>query len=266
MAAKEGEDGTMISRAFAVLDAFRGEPVLGVSSIARVTRLPRSTVHRIAQQLIEVGALTRVGREYRLGVKLFELGSSHYPAKLRDALHPFLVDLQRVTAADVTTAELVGWDVVIVESVPARTSPASIVTMGARLPAHATAAGKIIMAFSDRLPYPTDADLPAVTPRTITRVADLRRQLAEAVTAGVAFDRGEVEPHRSSVAAPLLNRHRRVLGALMVTGSDNGFDPARIATAVQTVAHTLTRVGQSANIEFYARLRPHPDHPGRPKG
>jgi IclR family transcriptional regulator, acetate operon repressor len=250
-------DGTMISRAFAVLDAFRNEPVLGVSRIARVTALPRSTVHRITQQLVEAEALTRVGREYRLGVKLFELGTAHYPAKLRDALHPFLVDLQRVTGADVTTAELVGTDVVIVESVPARTSPASVVTIGARLPAHATAAGKIILAFSGDFPYKRDADLVAVTPRTVNRVAALRREIADALVAGVAFDRGEVEPDRSSVAAPLLNRHKRVLGALMVTGSDDGFDPARLATAVQIVAHTLTRVGQTANIEFYARLRPH---------
>jgi len=77
------------------------------------------------------------------------------------------------------------------------------------------------------------------------------------LASGIAFERGEIEPGRSSVAAPLLNRHKRVLGALMVTGADDGFDPARLATAVQIVAHTRTRVGQNANIEFYARLRPH---------
>jgi DNA-binding IclR family transcriptional regulator len=192
-----------------------------------------------------------------LGVKLFELGRAHYPAKLRDALHPFLVDLQRVTGADVTTAELVGTDIVIVESVPARSAPASVVTLGARLPAHATAAGKVILAFSGDFPYRRDTDLVPVTPRTLTHLAALRRDLAEAVSAGVAFDRGEIELDRSGVAAPLLNRHGRVLGALMITGSDRAFDPARVATAVQIVAHTLTRVGQTANIEFYARLRPH---------
>jgi DNA-binding IclR family transcriptional regulator len=68
------EDGAVIARTFAVLEAFRTQPVIGVSAIARITQLPRSTVHRLAQQLVEVGALTRVGREYRLGVKLFELG------------------------------------------------------------------------------------------------------------------------------------------------------------------------------------------------
>jgi DNA-binding IclR family transcriptional regulator len=48
----------------------------------------------------------------------------------------------------VATAEAIGNDVVIVESVRTRTSGPSAVELGARLPAHATAAGKVIMAYS----------------------------------------------------------------------------------------------------------------------
>ena len=69
----------------------------GVSDLARTTGLPRTTVHRVVNQLVDVGALGRVGTRYRLGPTLVELGNLHYPAKLRDSLDPFLSDLQRLT-------------------------------------------------------------------------------------------------------------------------------------------------------------------------
>jgi DNA-binding IclR family transcriptional regulator len=171
----------------------------------------------------------------------------------------------------VATAEAIGNDVVIVESVRTRTSGPSAVELGARLPAHATAAGKVIMAYAGPLPDRLAESLVALTARTITEMPVLVAQLAGIRRDGVAVERGELEVGRSSVAAPLLNRHGRVLGALMVSGPDTRFHPEAVGVAVTAVARTLTRIGAGANIEFYARLHPHRSGvnrsgPARPDG
>lgn len=249
------EDRSTLGRAFSILDAFRGEMVLGVRAIARHTGLPATTVHRIATQLVELDVLARAGQQYRLGPRIFEVGSLHYPPKLRAALHPFLVDLQRATGCDVSTVELTGTCVVVVDHVPARTHSSTLVKVGARIPAHATAGGKAILAQSRQLPFKSDADLVPLTPSTVTKIAQLRHELEQIRTTGIAHERGEAEPATKAVAAPLLNRHGRVLGALMVSSTAPDFNHDQTAVAVSKLTRTLTRVGASTNIPFYAKLR-----------
>jgi DNA-binding IclR family transcriptional regulator len=251
-------DQTVIGRVFAILDAFRGEMVLGIRPIARNTGLPPATVHRLVSQLVELDVLSKVGNQYRLGVRLFEVGLLHYPSKLRNALNPFLVDLQRATGADVSTNELTGRFVVVVDHVPARNNATPYLRVGARIAAHATAAGKAIMAQSHQVPYDRDDQLTPLTPKTIKTLGHLESDLARTRTAGVAYEHGEADRATNAVAAPLLNRHGRILGALMVSSAAPGFVPENAAAAVATLARTLTRVGASTNIPFYAKLPPAP--------
>ena len=102
------DDLSIVSRTFLLLAAFRDDFILGVSDLSRRTGLPRTTVHRLANQMVEVGALGRVGTKFRVGATLFELGNLHYPQALRDTLQPVLDDLQRSTGGNVSLLELVG--------------------------------------------------------------------------------------------------------------------------------------------------------------
>ena len=249
------EDGTVVGRAFQVLGAFGDEMVLGVREIARRTGLPVATVHRMVGQLVDLDVLSRAGTQYRLGARIFEIGAHHYPVEMRNALNPFLVDLQRATGADVATVELVGADVVVIDHVPARTGACPGVSLGARLPARSTAGGKVIMAFSSPAP-PGGGDHSArrTTSGAVVEPDRLSAELASVRAAGVAYERGEHHPATQAVAAPLLNRHGRVLGALVLASTSPTFVPEDCAVAVGTLSRTLTRVGARANIAFYARL------------
>ena len=110
------DDLSIVSRTFLLLAAFRDDFILGVSDLSRRTGLPRTTVHRLANQMVEVGALGRVGTKFRVGATLFELGNLHYPQALRDTLQPVLDDLQRSTGGNVSLLELVGSDVIVIAS------------------------------------------------------------------------------------------------------------------------------------------------------
>jgi DNA-binding IclR family transcriptional regulator len=250
------DDKTVIGRTFRLLGAFEGELVLGVRAIARKTGLPLATVHRMVGQLVELDVLSRVGTQFRLGARIFELGTLHYPTELRNALNPFLVDLQRATGADVSTLEMSGPAVVVVDHVPARNSRSVSVKLGARIPAHASAGGRVMMAHSGEIAFQSDDDLLPLTPHTITTVKELKKELARIRADGLAYEHGEVDPATKAVAAPLMNRHGRVLGSLMVSSSRPDFRPEDVAVAVKTLSRTLTRVGANTNISFYARLVP----------
>jgi IclR family acetate operon transcriptional repressor len=246
----------MVGRVFAILRAFGSDEALGASALARATGLPRATVHRIASQLVDEGLLVRVDDKYRPSLGLFELGHLAHPARLRDAIIPYLEDLQRVTGADAQMAALDATDVVYVEHIPTRGSPSASIHLGARMPAHASAAGKVLLAHAASRTLRKLHDLQPVTPRTITDLGVLEGQLAEIRKRGFGIDVEEAETGRFGVAVPVPNRHSRVLGALSLTGPVGSIDVERVLPSMQMLARTLTRVGEHVNVPYLARLRP----------
>src|SRR5687768_9320282 len=69
------ESQSVIRKVRMILDAFDGRsPALGLSELARRTGLAKTSVHRVATEMVEVGLLSRYGRGYQLGSALFELG------------------------------------------------------------------------------------------------------------------------------------------------------------------------------------------------
>jgi DNA-binding IclR family transcriptional regulator len=114
---------------------------------------------------------------------------------------------------------------------------------GARVPAHASALGKAMLAFSPRsvLVGLLASGLRALTPYTIVFPAVLVQDLAATCRTGVAFDREEAMVGATAVAAPILGPGHLVLGALSVTGPTPRFDPVQLARAVRVAAAGIAR-------------------------
>ena len=96
-----------LSKAFAILDALRDAQVdLTRAQLARRTGLPMTTVHRLASELCEHGALEVTDRHtYRVGPWLWELGT--LSARMRNLRHvaiPFMQDLYEATSENVQLA------------------------------------------------------------------------------------------------------------------------------------------------------------------
>jgi DNA-binding IclR family transcriptional regulator len=136
-----------ISTLIAAFDA--ASPTLTLSQLTDRTGLPKSTVHRMADQLVEYRWLERTTSGYRLGIRFFEVGGlvssrSH----LRERALPFLQDLQAEAQHSVHLGILEGTDVVILEKLWGHGSPSLPTRVGGRMPAHCTAAGKALLAFA----------------------------------------------------------------------------------------------------------------------
>lgn len=225
----------VIDRVSLVLDAFDGPGRLTLAQIVRRTGLPRSSAHRMLERLVQLRWLRRDGRDYELGMRLVELGSlAVHQDRLHRAAVPLLHDLQRATGLVVHLAVLDGADVVYLEKIGDRMTAAIPSRVGGRQPAHCTAVGKAMLAYSDSI---NAVDLASRKTRySIGSPAQLNAELTKTRARGVAIDREESLTGFGCVAAPIGDPGKAV-AAVSVCGPMNGmmFDQ-RMAAPVRMTA------------------------------
>jgi DNA-binding IclR family transcriptional regulator len=236
---------TVTSKAMTILDAFAGNRTeLSLSDITRATGLPSSTVHRLAQELVTWGGLERTPQgRYAVGLRLWEIAArSGRSYGLRDAAMPFLQVLFDLTRENVQLAVLDGHDALLVEKITGSRAVATLGRVGGRLPLHASAVGKALLAWApDEVREEVLASpLPAYTTRTITTGSVLRGELAEIRLRGYALSREEVSIGADSCAAPIMGPRVGLAAISVVVPAGGrqlrGLEPAVIAAARGIVA------------------------------
>ncbi|MBF6167743.1 IclR family transcriptional regulator [Streptomyces gardneri] len=236
---------SMIERMTLILEAFdAATPTLTLVELAERTGLPRSTVHRILDQLIRLRWLAHAPGGYRLGLRTLELGglaADHN--EIRDAVSPLLHDLCQQTGMVGHVGVLDGRDVLYLDKVGGRFAATVPTRLGGRMPAHSTALGKSLLAtlepsiveasFRDRLPQ--------LTARTLADRAELHRELGRIRNRrGVAVDNEETVSGITCVAVPIRGRGAAVAAVSLSIriGADRAVpDTARLARALVDVAH-----------------------------
>ncbi|WP_369690156.1 IclR family transcriptional regulator [Nocardia inohanensis] len=250
MRAKDSRAGaevpvSMIERMTLILDAFDAStPTLTLLGLVERTGLPRSTVHRILDQMIKLRWLAHTSGGYRLGMRALELGgltADHN--EIRDAVSPLLHELSQRTGMVGHLAVLDGRDVVYLDKAGGRFAASLPTRLGGRMPAHATGVGKAMLACLE--PNIAEAALrvrlPRLTPRTICEPEALARELQQIrMRQGVAIDREEAVVGIACVAAPLRGRGTAP-AALSLSGRADGMSYDRLARVVLEVAHEAGR-------------------------
>lgn len=238
------DQSNMLEKSLRILQAFRsGDQCLRLTELADRTGMPKSTVHRLAQVLVDNRLLTATESGYELGIALFEL-SSLVPVKqqLRVAALPFLQDLFMATHETVHLGIREGPDVVYVEKIYGHSDLGLPSRVGGRLPLNCTGIGKALLAFSseearaDFLSRP----LRRITDKSVTDPSRLARELAEARATGLAFEREEATSGRECVAAPVIV-HGEVVAAMSISVPVSAYRMTQLAAAVKTAALSLAR-------------------------
>lgn len=236
----------MLTRAAAIMNAFGdGERSLTLVDLSARAHLPKSTVHRLAEQLRSVGWLERDHAGYCVGLRVFELGGLAVQRnRLRDAAFPHLHALATTTGLSVQLGVLDGQEVVYLERilvgeyrVPTR--------LGGRMPAYCTALGKAMLAFDETAAAAVlQSELRRRTDSTITDATLLRTNLRQVRESGVALDLSEACESLGCVSAPIRNSGRAI-GAVSVTGPIDRIVWDDMADAVQRAASAIwmTRFG-----------------------
>jgi len=208
-----------VARAVQLLDALAAsDHGLGVNEIARRLGVNASTASRLLATLQEAGLVDRTDAgPYRLGLKLVAL-SDRVLAQLdvRQLARPLLARLVAETGETATLSLPGETEAITVDFVPSASSVVSMARVGRPSVPHATAAGKVMLAFAGAA-LPT-GELTRYTERTITDAAALERELAEVRARGWAEAVGEREPDLAALAAPVFGRGGELAAILGIQG------------------------------------------------
>ena len=216
-----------------MLDALADGSEHGTNEIARRTGINASTVSRLLATLAADGMVERVSANgrYRLGLRLLQLGNAVLGRiDLREVARPHLQALAAATGETTTLSAPGERDAITVDFVLSPASVQSVARVGRPSIAHATATGKVLLAFGTARLQP--GALKAYTPRTIT---DRRRLTAE--LEGVRRQRwaeavGEREQHLNAIAAPVVDGRGELAAIVGVQGPSSRFDRDAMRTAL----------------------------------
>jgi DNA-binding IclR family transcriptional regulator len=253
-----------IQHAIAVLTSFTAaEPLLGVNEIARRVGVHKSTVSRILAtledaRLVERDSLT--GR-FRLGAGVVALaGPLLANLDVREVAVPYL---QRIAAASGESVSLSIWnrgEAVNVDRVLGPGSIQHIAQIGRRNPGHASATGKVFLAYAstEEVREAAARGLQRFTERTIVDAEQLLEELARVRREGHAENLEELEPNLVAVAAPVRDHRGQLVAAVGISAPAFGVDRARL--------DEFARLAREAAADISERLGYRADPPTQSPG
>ncbi len=249
-----------VARAVDILESLEDAPSDGltVTEVAKVVGLSKAAAFATLWTLAARGLVTASGegtsRRYRLGLALVRLGQqAASQTTIADVGRPVLRALTEQTGLTSRLAVLEEDWAVVIGRVDSRTAVRLDLRMGQREWPHCTGVGKALLS---TLPEAEIRDIvgrvgmPARTERTITDPDALVESLARARAAGFVIDDEEDAPGITCLAAPIIDEHGRLLGAVSVTGLTA--DPAlmrpksvgrQVKAAAQQIADLASRRG-----------------------
>ncbi|QTJ66812.1 IclR family transcriptional regulator [Rhodococcus sp. ZPP] len=236
---------SMVERMTLILDAFDGRTCrLTLEEVACRTRLPRSTVHRILDQLVRLDWVNHASFGYCLGRRAMGVGGGdNGHGQIRAAAAPLLHDLHMQTGMVVHLTVLDGGDSLYLDKVGGRMAAALPSKVGGRVPAYTTAGGKAMLAWVD----PEEVDslygqrLDRSTDRTITELTTLHQELNRIrQRRGLAFERGEAVRGVGCVGVAVRSADGPVAG-ISLCGDARTVQLERVAPLVVDAARAVTR-------------------------
>ncbi|MFM8546866.1 MAG: IclR family transcriptional regulator [Betaproteobacteria bacterium] len=240
-----------LARGLDLLTRFtRRQPRITGAELARSMGLPRASVFRMLHTLERAGYIERVGdgAAYRLGVGVLRLGFEYLASMdLNERGHAVIERLRDATGYSSHIVIRDGREVVFIAKAPGRSALFQSVQVGARLPAHATVLGRLLLSDLDesalRDLYPEHA-LVRYTDSTPRDIAELARLSAADRARGWAMSEGGYETGISTVAAPVIGTDGRVAAVVSVTVPAQQIDDPHARDLALQVGQAAAEIGQ----------------------
>ena len=242
-----------IERAFSVLRSLAGGAA-GVTELADIVGLPKSTVSRLLSTLEQLGAVEQItsGGRYRIGVGFLEIADAVQPGRdLGAAAKPHLVALMNDTGEATGLSVMDGGSVRYIDQVESTNAVQVRDWTGESVPLHVVSSGLVLLAHSptefvdDYLSRP----LERFTANSVVEHRAVRKRLTAIRHLGFCWVYEEFLEGINSVAAPIISRTGEVIGAVHAHGPAYRFPSAGTAAEVaQTVIDTAKRIVDNTTL------------------
>jgi DNA-binding IclR family transcriptional regulator len=195
----------------------------GVREVATRLKVAKSSAHDLMSSLAQLGFLNKTDdNRYRLGWRLVTLSETLLATtELRKEAHPILEDLVAQYQETIHLAVLDDTQAVYVDKLEGRQAVrVELTSLGARLYAHCSALGKVLLAYRDEEDVRRiieTAGLPRFTDNTIINEQELLQNLAKIRKQGFAYDLEEILPDLCCVAAPIYDYTSSVIAAISMS-------------------------------------------------
>lgn len=223
-----------------------GEMALG--EIAEKMRMPKGTTHGLISTLCDFGYIDQspITGKYKLGFKLFELGNIvAQRLEIKNIAAPYIQKLVEEMEETVHLTILDKGEVLYIDKRESQQSIRIASRVGARLPAHCTGVGKVLLAFlpaEERKKIIAEKGLKRFTRNTITDPEVLEAELAKIREQGYAFDNEEFMEGLKCIAAPIRDYTGKVCAAISISGPTSRLRGEKLKKAVELVVATASAI------------------------
>ncbi len=240
-----------LARGLRVIESFEGHHEgRSIVEIAQSTGLSRAAIRRILLTLELLGYVERSRQVYRPKTQVLRLGFSFLSSSsVVEAARPVLEHITERLHESSSMSMLDGGQIAYVARSAASRILAAGLSVGSRLPAYCTSMGRVLLAAlpdAELDAYLRELKPKAYTPKTITRIAQLKKAILQARKDGYAVVDEELEAGLRSIAVPVYARSNRVVAAINVGTHVLRVDRAtlidRCLPALQEGARTLRNV------------------------
>ena len=210
-----------LARGLRVIESFEGHHEgCSIVEIGRTTSLSRAAIRRILHTLELLGYVERSRQVYRLKTQVLRLGFSFLSSSsVVEAARPILEHITEQLHESSSMSMLDKGEIVYVARSAASRILAAGLSVGSRLPAYCTSMGRVLLA---SLPdeqlnaYLRGLKPKSFTPKTLTRIPQIKRAILQVREDGYAIVDEELEAGLRSIAVPVSTRSNRVVAAINV--------------------------------------------------
>jgi IclR family transcriptional regulator, KDG regulon repressor len=251
----------MLEKASDILSLFSTERTeLPVLEIAELLGRPRSSVYRILNQMARAGFLDQdaVTGRYRVGIRLANLGElARHSTSLQRVAWPSLCHVGEATGETATLMVVSGKEGVTID-VQESFHPLKIPGhLGGRFPLHATAGGKVLLAWRPRAEITQLLSFPLarLTSTTLTSLPKLEKELEVTKARGYGISAGEWLSDVFAVGAPIRDHRGTVVAALASACPKSRWEPRTIKSMARVVMDAAADVSRSLGYVSRPALR-----------
>jgi len=261
-----------LERGMAVIQVFsRERPALTLSEVARLTDMTRATARRILLTLEKLGHVRSDGRLFSLTPRVLTLGWAYLSSlNLWEVAQPAMEDLVGQTGESCSAATLDLPEIVYVARVPTGRIMAISLGVGARLPAHCTSMGRVLLAdlpAEELDSFLADTQLERYTKHTITSSERLRAEVDKVRRQGWSFVDQELEIGLRSIAAPIRGSDGRTIAALNTSAAAQRVSTEQfLGRFLPSLLKTTEAISANVRRAYWGRLENLPDGPSSGRG